>query len=229
MMKLYMIPFAGGSCYSYRPLEQLIEGHMDTQVFELPGRGKRMREPFVSNYSEAVDDIYSQMDLNDETDFAFFGHSMGAILAYLLTVRLKEQGKKIPKHLFLAGHRAPNCRQRSILKHELPKSEFISELQKLEGVPKELLEDSEAMDFFEPVIRADFRVIEGYCQKEVVQVPVPITLLMGDKDDITAEEKGKWKNFTSDKFIYSEHKGGHFFIYQHKDQIMKTITDSLEQ
>lgn len=227
-MKLYMIPFAGGSCYSYRPLEQLIEEKIDTQVFELPGRGKRILESFVENHSEAVDDICRQMDVYNAEEFAFFGHSMGAILAYLVTIRLKEEGKKLPKHLFLAGHRAPNCRQRSIVKHELPKKEFISELQKLEGVPKQLLEDPETMDFFEPLIRADFRVIEGYCQNEIVQVPVPITLFMGDKDDITNKEKENWKSFTSENFIYDEYVGGHFFIYQHKDQIMKTILDSLE-
>ena len=224
-----MIPFAGGSCYSYRPLEQLIEGTMDTEVFELPGRGKRILEPFVETLSDALDDIYSQIDLRMEGDFAFFGHSMGAILAYLITSRLKEEGRELPKHLFLAGHRAPNCKQYSKLKHKLPKNEFISELQKLEGVPKQLLEDPEAMDFFEPVIRADFRVIEGYYQEKIIQVPVPITLLMGDEDAITNEEKIKWRDFTSEKFIQTEYNGGHFFIYQHKIQIMKTIKDSLER
>lgn len=227
-MKLYMIPFAGGSCYSYRPLEQLAESAIETRVIELPGRGKRMQEPFLETTSQAVEDICHHLDLKSGEKFAFFGHSMGAILAYLVTIKLSEEGKQLPEHLFLAGHRAPSCRQRSTLKHLLPKAEFISELQKLDGVPGELLEDPEAMDFFEPVIRADFRVIEGYFQEKIVQVPLPITLFMGDEDDITKEEKERWRDFTSGKFIQNEYQGSHFFIYQHKFHIIKTITDSLE-
>lgn len=224
-----MIPFAGGSCYSYRPLEQLLEGDFNTQVLELPGRGGRIMEPFVKNLPEAMDDIYRQIIIDDGSEFALFGHSMGAILSYLITIRLNEEGKQLPKHLFLAGHRAPVCTQRSPLKHKLPKDEFISELQKLEGVPTQLLEDPEAMDFFEPVIRADFGVIEGYYQEKIKKVPVPISIFMGSEDDITTEEKEKWKEFTSKKFTLHEYKGGHFFIYQYKVQIMGIITESLER
>lgn len=224
-----MIPFAGGSCYSYRPLEQILDSSIHASVLELPGRGKRILETFIETTSEAVEDIYRQIDLENHSEFAFFGHSMGAVLAYLVTIRLNEEGKKLPKHLFISGHRAPNCRQRSVLKHKLPKTEFISELQKLEGVPKQLLKDPEAMDFFEPVIRADFRVIEGYYQNEIVKVPVPITLLMGSNDDITNDEIEKWKEFTSASFEQHEYNGGHFFIFQHKIQIVKTIAKYLKK
>ncbi len=227
MIKLYMIPFAGGSCYSYRPLEQLLDSAFEPEVLELPGRGKRIAEPFITTVSEAVDDIYKQIDHVNGAEFAFFGHSMGAILSYLVTLKLIEAGKKTPKHLFLAGHRAPNCKQRSVLKHNLPKDEFLTELKKLEGVPLQLLEDPEAMDFFEPVIRADFRVIEGYYQESIIPVPVPVTLFTGLDEDITSEEKYKWNEFTTKKFIQNEYEGGHFFIYQHKIQIIKTITECL--
>jgi len=77
-MKLFMIPFAGGSCYSYKPLEQMFDSTISTQVLELPGRGKRMPEPFLETTSEAVEDICSQIVLENESDFAIFGHSMGA-------------------------------------------------------------------------------------------------------------------------------------------------------
>lgn len=229
MTKLYMIPFAGGSCYSYRPLEQLLDELVQPVTFELPGRGMRMDEPFLKTLNDAVEDIYHQIDTDKPDDFAIFGHSMGAILAYLITLKLVERGHSLPRHLFLSGHRAPVCKQRARMKHSLPKEEFIKELKKLDGVPIQLLNDPEAMDFFEPVIRADFRLIEGYCQADVVPVPVPIQIFMGEDDDITEFERHHWKDFTTKNFIQNEYKGGHFFIYQHKVQVTKTITKCLVQ
>lgn len=227
MTTLFLLPFAGGSIYSYRPFEEAPVPGVQLHPLELPGRGRRVSEPLLSTMEEAVDDVTGQLKAAADGNFALFGHSMGAILAYLSTLKLAREGAPLPGRLFLSGHRAPTCPQRTRTKHDLPREELIEELRKLQGVPEPLLQDPEAMDFFEPVLRSDFRIIEHFCQPEPDPVPIPIHLFMGKEDDITEPEKLKWKYNTGDAFSITEFNGGHFFIYDYVISISEIISSHL--
>ncbi|MEN8219998.1 MAG: thioesterase domain-containing protein [Pseudomonadota bacterium] len=119
---LYCLPFAGGHTLSYRDFQAHVAETILIKPLELPGRGKRTREPLLTNLEAMADDVFEQVisDLNGQL-YAIYGHSMGAILGYLLTKRILNAGKSAPLHLFFSGREAPAVIDGDSLKHQLPK------------------------------------------------------------------------------------------------------------
>ncbi|OAD23667.1 Microcystin synthetase associated thioesterase, partial [Candidatus Thiomargarita nelsonii] len=107
---------------------------------------------------------------------------MGSILGYLLTKRILNAGKPAPLHLFVSGRKAPSVVDDDPPKHQLPKQKFINHINVLGGLPPEILEHTELMDFFEPILRADFQAIETYIYQPASPFDIPITILQGLAD-----------------------------------------------
>ncbi len=101
---LYCLPYAGGHSLSYRDFQANVAENILIKPLELPGRGKRIKEPLLTNLETMVDDLFQQIqnELNDKP-YAIYGHSMGTLLGYLLTKRILNAGKPAPLHLFVSG------------------------------------------------------------------------------------------------------------------------------
>lgn len=108
---LYALPYAGGHSLVYRPLQQaLAHSPITLQTLELPGRGKRAKEPLLHDIDRLVEDLFSQLrpQLTPGQPYALFGHSMGSLLAVLLARHLAQTpATPQPCHLFCSGRGAP--------------------------------------------------------------------------------------------------------------------------
>lgn len=107
-LNLFCLPFAGGNKYSYREFKAKAPAFLNIITLEYPGRGARMNEPLSTDITYIVNDLYDQIrTLIDKVDYAFYGHSMGGLVAYLLTIRIIENNHKQPLHLFITGTSGP--------------------------------------------------------------------------------------------------------------------------
>ena len=97
-MKLFGIPFSGGNAYSYQALKNQLSANIRFIGLELPGHGTRVAEPLLYTIEEMTDDLLQQIDLNQEDDYAFFGHSLGALLAFLMCRKISNAGKPLPSY-----------------------------------------------------------------------------------------------------------------------------------
>ncbi len=69
------------------------------------------------------------------------------------------------------------------------------------------------MEFFEPVLRADFRVLEMHKYSPSPPIDVPVLLMLGRDDvDIPLENAEPWRQETSRPMIIKQFSGNHFFI-----------------
>ncbi len=228
---LYCLPFAGGNSYSYRPLqEKLRETPIQMMPLELPGRGKRIREPLLNDLNLLAMDALKQLIQHDLTQrYALFGHSMGALLVYLVAQQLVARRLPLPVHIFVSGHRAPNIEPRLNLKHNLPKTEFIAMLQRLGGCPPEILQDAELLNFFEPMLRADFQAVDLYKYQPRFPLPIPFTVLLGSAEaEVTLSSVQGWQQETSYPLIIKEFQGGHFFVSEQPSKVAETVAQTLE-
>ncbi len=82
-MELFAFPFAGGNEHCYRELGHCLE-HINLNVQPLPGRGSLMSQPCISSAEELVDYLFLRIKDQLHRPYAFFGHSMGAFIAYML-------------------------------------------------------------------------------------------------------------------------------------------------
>ncbi|MCE3294304.1 MAG: thioesterase [Crocinitomicaceae bacterium] len=226
-MKIICLPFAGGSSYSYQTMQNLVTGQLET--IELPGRGKRIMEPLQSNTDLLVEDIFVQLQTLVESGekYILFGHSMGALLGYLLLCKCREKGFHLPQAFIASGANAPSY-PREIEEegptYLLDKSGFINKLRKLGGCPEEVLQHDALMDFYEPILRNDFQVVETYSYNDAEPLPLDVKVLLGEDDKVKPESAELWqKDFQSAEVYWFP--GGHFFIFDHLPAITRIINE----
>ncbi|MEF2965230.1 alpha/beta fold hydrolase [Paenibacillus sp. M1] len=214
-MKLFCLPYAGGSAVSiYNPWKaKLADADIDVIPVELPGRGRRIREACLSSLREMVEDscITVAENCGDEP-YGLFGYSMGALIAYELYYTLKCQGFNTPARMLLAAKSPPDVQVKRRL-HELPDEAFKREICKLGGTPPAVLDDPELAEIFLPVLRADYTALENYefrPYKEKLRADVSI--LYGMDDDTTEDNIGGWDRFAANPCRFYAFSGGHFFI-----------------
>lgn len=229
-VRLYAFPFAGGTVTAYNSWKKYIDGSIDFCQVELAGRGRRFGAPFYKSIKEATDDVFSIIRSDIETsEYAFFGHSMGCLIAYELCLKVESLGLKRPKHIFLSGKKPPNISKEDDKDlHMLPENEFIEEIKKFGGLSNEILEFKPLLDLLLPVIRADLKIVETYnCFEFNKKMHSDITLLRGNTDNITEEEMLRWSESTLKKSKLINFSGGHFFIYEHEKKVAKIINETL--
>src|SRR5271165_2863500 len=129
-INLLCLGFAGGNKYSYRQLYEKAPSFLNVITLEYPGRGTRMKEPLISEIHELVDDLYRQVkDITESGRYAIYGHSLGGLTGYLLTLKLLENHHRKPEHIFITGTTGPSAPSRLEKKRSLlPKDEFIKEI-----------------------------------------------------------------------------------------------------
>lgn len=219
MPQLYLIPFAGGNCYSFRHFSPYLD---DFEVFslELPGRGQRISEPLITNFELAVQDIYKQIKLTlNSNNYLIYGHSLGAQIAFKVSRLLEENGSK-PSGIVLSGCSRPFKKNEK--RYSLPKDMFIKKLKLIGGIPDEVFSNEELFGFFEPILRADFQLSEESNLKKESPFSNPICAIMGDKEE-GIEHIRLWESYTTSTFEYFIINGDHFFINQHPSEIAHII------
>jgi surfactin synthase thioesterase subunit len=228
-INLICLPFAGGNKYSYREYELKVPPSVKIVPLEYPGRGARMREPMLSSMDMIITDLYRQIRNSvDHQPYAIYGHSMGGLAAFLLTHKLQRHNHRAPLGLFISGTTGPSAPSRgSIKRHKLAKEEFIQEIIDLDGMPEEILANKEMMDFFEPILRADFTATETYIYEDMLSLDIPVTVITGTEEDMKIEDIMLWQKETSFEVDFRQMSGKHFFIFHHAEKIVEIIVDQL--
>lgn len=227
-MKLFCLPFAGGSeafYYAWRAY-----GYNNTEIVpvSLKGRGKRFNEPLYETIEEAVNDSFNNIKEQLHEDYSIFGHSMGSLLAFELYYKILEEGYRLPSHMFFSGYRAPNKKSHEGNLSALPEKEFIVSVAKLGGIPKDVLSNPMFLDFYVPILRSDFKMVEEYeFNEKKVKMNCDISVLNGKSDTITAEELAAWENLTEKNYNLYQFEGDHFYIMEHGNTIVSLINNVL--
>ncbi len=228
-LKLFCLPFAGGGSTSFRPWAELLPAQIELCAVEIPGRGHRLREPLVRRMEALIPQIANGIKTELDRPFVLFGHSMGTLLVHELTHYLLDNGLPAPAHLFVSGRGAPHLPSRDKPIHQLPEKEFVAEIRKFDGTPKEVLEHEELMELMIPILRADFEVCETYRHSPKPPVPIPITVFGGLQDEgANREELEAWQELTSAGFKLHMFPGGHFFLLRHHPTMVEIIVRDVQ-
>lgn len=227
--QLFLLHFSGGNCYSFHFLKPYVPGNFEFHPLELPGRGKRIREKLLLEEPEGIEDLLSQItSLRNNQPYLIFGHSMGASLGLKVVKRLEELGDP-PRQLIVAGNAGPGTGYHEKCRSAMNDEELKDELRILGGVPDEVLNNDDLFNFFAPVMRSDFKLLEsGEKPGPDFKLNSPITAIMGDKEE-TFEEIENWKKFTYGEFKSYLLPGNHFFIHDHPSDLMQIIKNSYDR
>lgn len=226
-LRLVCFPHAGGSASYFRPMAAPLGPTIEMLAVQYPGRQDRRLEQRIEDIAELADLIFDAVRPALDRPFAFFGHSMGAVLAFEVARRLKSQTKTSPQHLFASGRRAPS-RYRPEDIHRRDDAGLIAELRRLAGADRRWLDDSVLLAMVLPAIRSDYTAIETYTCPPGVVLDCPITALLGDADqNITIDEALAWREHTRARFDLRIFPGAHFYLEERQAEVVATIAAAL--
>ncbi|HLO76602.1 MAG TPA: alpha/beta fold hydrolase, partial [Magnetospirillum sp.] len=193
----------------------------------LPGHGERMAEPLLNNLDAMAADIFQRIAPQLRSSDVLYGHSMGALLAFAVVRRARALLFPLPRAIVVSGMRGPSL-PTARGRHLLSREDLRGELRRLGGSPEEVLGNEEMFDFIEPLARADFTAVETRRYVAEPPLPVPITLLLGEDDEITPAEGQAWQRETQHPLRLTTLPGGHFFIFRHAATMRQVLLDALK-
>ncbi|MCL8537187.1 thioesterase II family protein [Chryseobacterium gallinarum] len=222
-MKIIVFTHAGGNKYSYNNFYKNYDRFI---VIEYNGRGTRIDKPFVDNIYLLVDEVYERVSSQDllSEDYIIYGHSLGALVGYLLCQKIMDKGGNYPKKLVLSGKKHFHRDNRKNIS-TLPDSEFWKEVTALGGIPDEMMNYPELIDFYIPILRNDFKLVESFQHKPQAKLTFPIDIFYGSEEACDEDMQG-WLDESTEKVTITKLTGNHFFIFKHTE-FFNTYFDSL--
>jgi medium-chain acyl-[acyl-carrier-protein] hydrolase len=223
-VRLYCFPHAAGAPLLYKDWPAGLPVGVEMNAILLPGRGKRLREPLYRRMKPLVRDLIEVLlpELNGER-FVLFGHSLGGLIAYELAQTLRAEMQP-PAALFVSACHAPQRVQDSERLHDLPRVELLTSVQRLNGIPPELLAEEELIDLMLPTLRADLAVYESYDYQDRDPLTCPL-IVCGGQDDlrVTPPELAEWRAQAAGDYEFHLFAGDHFYLNQARPQLTNLI------
>ncbi|MGW7820217.1 thioesterase II family protein [Streptomyces puniciscabiei] len=226
-VRLFCFPHAGGAAGSYYAWARALPGDIELLALQYPGRQDRGHEAHLRSVPELADRIHAAIRPRLDAPFAFFGHSMGAVLAFEVARRIAREGGTAPEHLFVSGRRAPSLVRHEQL-HRASRSVFVAEMRRLGGTDPRILADRELLDMVLPTVLADYEAIETYRFEPGPALPCDITGLAGDSDPrASVDEVAAWAEHTAGRFDLRIFPGGHFYLDDCRDGVLGVVSSVL--
>jgi len=196
-------------------------------AIQLPGRAPRFGELLISRMEPLVDELCHAIQASADRPFAFYGHSMGARVAFELARRLRADLLRLPEVLFVSGAPAPHVAIPT-LAHKLPDREFAVLLRELGGTPPEVFDYPALYRVLLPALRADFAVVETCPYRPERPLNCPISAFAGSRDaEVSRPAVAAWEQHTEAIFRLRVLPGDHFFPWSHRAALLKAVSDDL--
>lgn len=234
--RLVIFPHAGGSANFYRPWSAPLEHDTEVQLVQYPGRETRMSEPLVSDLGTLVDEVTAALRATDNGRITtvFFGHSMGAVIAYETALRLAREGGAHLTDLFVSGRRAPGSGgppqpQSDGVPRRRTDAEIMASLRRHGGTPMALLEEPGMRALLLRVLRNDYLLVDSYRPvPRQASLDARITALWGHADAAVDEEAvRRWAGFTRGGFSAHALDGGHFYLLPQRERVVELLRERL--
>jgi medium-chain acyl-[acyl-carrier-protein] hydrolase len=227
-LRLFCFPYAGAGANAYRGWAGAPFRGVEIAAVQLPGRETRHAEPPFTSLAPLVAALVRELSpYLDDKPFAFFGHSMGALVSFELARELRRAGHRAPQALFLSGRRAPDSfgLARDVVLHRLGDAELIEELSDMNGTDAGVMAHEELRALLLPLFRADFAVCETYRYGAGAPLDVPIHALGGSLDpSVGRAHLEGWARQSNREFSVDMFDGDHFYVNAGRRELLGAVS-----
>ncbi|MFE3025303.1 thioesterase II family protein [Nocardia tengchongensis] len=222
---LVCFPPGGGAAGGYRALANHIVDGVAVYAIQYPGRRDRISEAPIASLTELADNVAAALEPLLGGELAFFGHSMGATVAFETALRLEARGRRL-RTFFVSGRTAPSePPPDTTIKTD--DATLIAELERLANDPRSvavLRTDPALAAAVLPSIRNDYHAIERYVHIPGVPLHCPIVGLTGADDPVvTPAQLERWRMHTAGAFELHIFPGSHFYLDARPAEIAHVI------
>ncbi|MFD7841141.1 thioesterase II family protein [Streptomyces sp. NPDC059761] len=226
-VKLICFPHAGGAASAFRNWAELLPPTVELVAVQYPGRQDRFNEPALEDMDVLVDRIAFAASHRLSGPVAFFGHSLGATVAFEVAQRLATLPRPTVVRLFASARSAPSVDRRNAT--EFPDDDALMRyIRTLGGAGATVLQDAELRELTLPTLRSDFRLVAGYRPSTSEPLACPVTAIAGDADpSFTLADAENWRRHTSGAFNAVELPGGHFYTEDVPAELVRILVGEL--
>jgi medium-chain acyl-[acyl-carrier-protein] hydrolase len=226
---MFCFPYAGAGAGIFQDWQRSLPAEAELCLIQMPGRGARLSEPCCENVDEVILQLVPELTSLLDRPFVLYGHSMGALLAFMTARYLRNVCGLLPLQLIVSGASAPQIPRALPDIHTLPDAEFLQEIGRFNGTPKEILENAEIMSFMIPILRADFGLCNRYQYTPEAPLACPISVFGGIADRSVGKARLEaWREQTSSDFCLQMFPGDHFFLRSAQNIFLAEVARKLQ-
>ena len=221
-LRLVCFPHAGGAASCFAPWARELPGDVELVAVRYPGREDRLADPFAESMEQLAEEITSACAPLFDRPVVFFGHSMGASVAYEVAVRLAARGA-LPALLCVSARQGPGGDHPVRVLADQDDEALMAEVRGLGGTQAQAFDHPELRPLVLPPIRADYRLLRGY-EPRIVPLPCPVAAYYGAADaDVPEAAVQAWRSVTRSGFTTRAFPGGHFYLADHTRALVADI------
>jgi medium-chain acyl-[acyl-carrier-protein] hydrolase len=229
--RLYCLPHAGGGTAGYALWGRELAPDIEVTAICPPGRERHLMAPPHQAMAPLVNDLVAVVTPRLQAPYAFFGHSLGALVAFELARALWRRGRG-PAYLFVSASRAPHTppdvpRQYPGLA-QMGDGELARVMVGNGGFSPELGREPGMLGLIMPALRADLGIAASYQAVVGKPLPCPITAFGGlDDHGVRSEKLDGWRAVTSGTFTRRLLPGDHFYLKDQRPLVLEAIQHDL--
>ena len=227
-LDFFLFHYAGGSASFFKKWEKDIVEKVNIFALQLPGRENRFNEKFILSMDDLIEKVYKAFPKKLHVPSIFFGHSLGGLISFELARMIDANNNINLTHLIVSACQAPQLSYLKKTLYNLSDNDFISEVRKYNGIPKEILQEPELLyEVILPILRSDLTISYSYKYKKRAKIKPKVTAICGKADNtFDINNISKWSDETHN-FDYKYFTGDHFFINTEYNGVMQLINNIL--
>lgn len=221
-VQLICFPHAGGAASYFREWGRDVPAGVELLVAQYPGREDRLADDTISDLHVLADLAAEALLQTADRPCLLFGHSMGALMAFEVALRMQRTGRA-PLHVFASAQNAPGHRAPSAL-HQADDAELVRELQELGGTDAAIAAEPELLELLLPSVRSDYQAVETYRPRSGSMLACPVTAAYGDQDPhVDHAGMVAWSEVTTASAEVLRFRGDHFYLRTQQAQLLATM------
>ncbi|MGW6269652.1 thioesterase II family protein [Streptomyces sp. NPDC055060] len=229
--RLLCLPPAGGAAHVYARWAPRLPAGTEVAAVELPGHGTRIGERPLTRMADVVTGIETALDALPEQPLVIFGHSMGAVVGWELARSLRHRRGHPVHAMITAASPAPTAPPpaRWARGAATPDEELFALLDHSRSLPAQLRENTEFLDLYLPVLRADLEILSGHRARREDPLACALRVYVGADDPLVGEaEAWPWspQDVAGDRRLRI-FPGGHFFLHEHPGPVLDGLARDL--
>jgi surfactin synthase thioesterase subunit len=226
--RLFCFHHAGGGASAFRGWREQLAPTISVFPIQLPGREGRVQEQRLRDIDTLVGRLADLLDPFLDRPFAFYGHSMGALVAYRLTRTLVGRGGPRPVQLLVGAYPAPHNGTPLGQVDGLTDGSILDMLIEAGGVSETVRNYPRWTGSMVAMFKDDLDLCRSHDPANSTRLPVPIQVFTGETDPLMSiSDATGWREHTSASCQLHVIPGGHFFTRESRPLMLATVADLL--
>jgi pyochelin biosynthetic protein PchC len=227
--RLVCFPHAGGSASFFHGWAGFMPTGVELLAVRYPGREDRILDPPADTMEDLADPLVQACSVLNDAPLAFFGHSMGAVVAHEVAQRLGPSMDARLVALFVSGHPGPGCDKSGRDLSALSDAELLEDIRLRGGTAPAAFAQPELRELFLPALREDYRIVASHRMSVNAVIEAPVVAYYGNQDeDIDEKSASAWSAVTKSSFRARSFEGGHFYLMEHAKDLVADLLSHLK-